>query len=104
MFTRPQRELSRALMLSRAHMLHDVHKTPTQSSHAWMPNAWDGKRSASIIMYVYITWISGVCERLGGSGQRGLSAALSRAGSSVLEFMPNMALSLAWSMYSLLAS
>ena len=50
MFTKPQRELSRALMLSRAHMLHDVHKTPTQSSHAWMPNAWDGKRSASKYM------------------------------------------------------
>ena len=47
-FTRPQRELSRALMFSRAHMLHDVHKTPTQSSHAWTPNAWDGKRSASM--------------------------------------------------------
>ena len=59
MFTRPQRELSRALMLSRAHMLHDVHKTPTQSSHAWMPNAWDGKRSASVNMYMLRATISG---------------------------------------------
>ena len=32
-------------------VLNDVYQAPTQLSHAWMPNAWEGKRFASINMH-----------------------------------------------------